>query len=115
MVNSNLLQAFVSLGKDWMVYLGVFVSILDYASSTMFRSLISKNVQANEVGRVFSVVGILETLMPFVTAPAFGFLYKSTVEYQSNAFLFLVTALKGTVLGLMMMVRLKERKQNNTS
>jgi hypothetical protein len=112
-INSNLLQAFVTLGKDWMVYLGVFVSILDYASSTMFRSLISKNVQANEVGRVFSVVGILETLMPFATAPVFGFLYKSTVEYQSNAFLFLVAGLKGAVLVLMMIVRLKERKESS--
>ena len=96
-----------------MVYLGVVISILDYASSTMFRSLISKNVQANEVGRVFSVIGILETIMPFVTAPVFGFLYKSTVEYQSNAFLFLTTAFKGTVLVLMIIVRFKERKETS--
>ena len=93
-----------------MVYLGVVISILDYASSTMFRSLISKNVQANEVGRVFSVVGISETLMPFATAPVFGFLYKSTVESQANAFLFLVVALKGLVLILMSLVRLMERR-----
>ena len=91
-----------------MIYLGVFISILDYASSTMFRSLISKNVQANEVGRVFSVVGIFETLMPFATAPIFGFLYKNTVGFQPNAFLFLVVSLKGLVLILMMLVRRKE-------
>ena len=93
---------------DWMIYLGVFISILDYASSTIFRSLISKNVQANEVGKVFSVVGIFETLIPFGTAPLFGFLYKSTVAFQPNAFLFLVVGIKGVVLFLMMIVRLKE-------
>ena len=93
-----------------MIYLGVFISILDYASSTMFRSLISKNVQANEVGRIFSVVGIFETLMPFATAPIFGFLYKNTVGFQPNAFLFLVVGLKGTVLVFMMIVRRKEQE-----
>ena len=91
-----------------MIYLGVFISLLDYASSTMFRSLISKKVNANEVGRVFSVVGIFKTLMPFLTAP--GFLYKSTVESQANAFLFLVVGLKSTVLLFMIIVKLKERK-----
>ena len=93
-----------------MIYLGVFISILDYASSTMFRSLISKNVQANEVGRIFSVVGIFETLMPFATAPIFGFLYKNTVGFQPNAFLFLVVGLKGAVLVFMMIVRRKEQE-----
>ena len=93
-----------------MIYLGVFISLLDYASSTMFRSLISKNVNANEVGRVFSVAGVFETLMPFLTAPVFGFLYKSTVESQANAFLFLVVGLKSTVLLFMIIVKLKERK-----
>ena len=98
-----------------MIYLGVFISILDYASSTMFRSLISKNVQANEVGRVFSVVGIFETLIPFATAPIFGFLYKSTVAFQPNAFLFLVVGLKGIVLILMIIVRWKEEDVNSSS
>ena len=94
-----------------MVYLGVAISVLDWASGTMFRSIISKNVQANEVGKVFSVVGIFETLMPFATAPVFGLLYKYTVDYQANAFLFLVLGLKATVLLLMMVVRIKEGKK----
>ena len=98
------------MGKDWIIYLWVFISLLDYASITKFRSLISKNVNANEVGKVFSVVGILKTLMPFLTAPVFGFLYKSTVESQANAFLFLVVGLKSTVLLFMIIVKLKERK-----
>ena len=93
-----MITAFVTLGYDWMVYLGLAIGILDYSSNTMFRSIISKNVQANEVGRVFSVVGIFETLMPFAVAPLFGFLYKATVETQPNAFLLLVVGLKAAVL-----------------
>ena len=98
-----------------MVYLGVAIGVLDFSSNTMFRSLISKNVQANEVGKVFSVVAIFETLMPFATAPLFGFLYKATVETQPNAFLLLVVALKAAVLILMitLLVAVKMEKKRN--
>ena len=98
-----------------MVYLGVAIGVLDFSSNTMFRSLISKNVQANEVGKVFSVVAIFETLMPFATAPLFGFLYKATVEKQPNAFLLLVVALKAAVLILMitLLVAVKMEKKPN--
>ena len=98
-----------------MVYLGVAIGVLDWSSNTMFRSLISKNVQANEVGKVFSVVAIFETLMPFATAPLFGFLYKATVEKQPNAFLLLVVALKAAVLILMitLLVAVKMEKKRN--
>ena len=108
-----MLIAFVTLGYGWMVYLGVAIGVLDFSSNTMFRSLISKNVQANEVGKVFSVVAIFETLMPFATAPLFGFLYKATVEKQPNAFLLLVVALKAAVLILMitLLVAVKMEKK----
>ena len=61
---------------DWMLYLGAAISFLDYTSTTMFRSTITKNVHANEVGRVFSVVGTFQAMMPFAAGPLYGFLYK---------------------------------------
>ena len=62
-----------------------------------------------------SLPAIFETLIPFGTAPLFGFLYKSTVAFQPNAFLFLVVGLKGVVLVLMMIVRWKEEDVNSSS
>ena len=105
----------MTLGKDWMVYLGAAISILDWSSSTMFRSIISKNVQPNEVGKVFSVVGIFEALLPFVVAPLFGFLYKATVSYQPNAFLFLVVGLKSWVLMIMFWVYIAYKLESKPS
>ena len=61
---------------EWMLYLGAAISFLDYTSTTMFRSTITKNVHANEVGRVFSVVGTFQAMMPFAAGPLYGFLYK---------------------------------------
>ena len=73
-----------------MLYIGGIIALLDNTSTTMFRSLISKNVDADEIGKVFSVVGVFQALLPFASGPIFGYLYKSTVEYQPNAFLFLI-------------------------
>ena len=60
-----------------------------------FRSLITKNVNPDEVGKVFSIVGTFQALLPFASSPAFGFLYRETVAYFPAAFLLLVAALKG--------------------
>ena len=56
--------------------MGAAISFLDYTSTTMFRSTITKSVHANEVGRVFSVVGTFQALVPFAASPIYGFLYK---------------------------------------
>ena len=117
-LHSNLILAFVTLGNDWMVYLGVCVGILDHASGTLFRSIISKNVQANEIGKAYSVVGIFETILPFATAPTFGFLYKATVEKQPNAFIFFIIGLKAAVLLIMINVFIQfklERRRTTQS
>jgi hypothetical protein len=56
--------------------------------------MITKFVNPNEVGKVFSIVGTFQALVPFVSSPLFGFLYRGTVSYFPAAFLFLVAALK---------------------
>lgn len=78
----------------WMLYLGCIVAFLDGTTTTVLRSLISKNVDADEIGKIFSVVGIFQALLPFASGPIFRSLYRSTVEYQPNAFLFLVIGIK---------------------
>ena len=57
--------------------------------------MITKNVNPDEVGKVFSIVGTFQALLPFASSPAFGFLYRETVAYFPAAFLLLVAALKG--------------------
>ena len=56
--------------------------------------MISKAVKDDEIGKMFSVVGLFHALLPFATGPLFGYLYSETVEHQPNAFLFLLIIIK---------------------
>ena len=55
------------------------------------RSLLTKIVGPDDVGKIFSVLGSMQALMPLVGTPFFGFLYRSTVEAAPATFLY-VTA-----------------------
>ena len=96
-----------------MLYIGSAIAFLDSTSTTVFRSLISKIVDADEVGKVFSVVAIFQALLPFVGSPMFGILYKNTVSTHPNAFLFLITAIKCLVFSVVFIVYLKMTKRGS--
>ena len=51
---------FAFVVSEWMLYVGGLNAILDSTTTTMFRSIISKIVHANEVGSVFSIVGFFQ-------------------------------------------------------
>ena len=72
-VNYSLVACVV---QSWMLYLGGFISFLDFTSTTLFRSTISKNVHPTEVGRVYSVLGIFQALIPLATGTIFNTLYR---------------------------------------
>ena len=99
----------------WMLYVGCIVAFLDGTTTTVFRSLISKNVDADEIGKIFSVVGIFQALLPFASGPIFRSLYRSTVEYQPNAFLFLIIGIKVLLFMFVFIVNMgmlrEERKE----
>jgi len=42
------------------LYIGGVISFLDFTSGVVFRSLISKSVQSDEVGKVFSILGMFQ-------------------------------------------------------
>ena len=72
-VNYSLVACVV---QSWMLYLGGFISFLDFTSTTLFRSTISKNVHPTEVGRVYSVLGIFQALIPLATGTIFNTIYR---------------------------------------
>ena len=58
------------------------------------RSLITKYVEPDEVGKIFSIVGTFQALLPFASGPLFGFLYRDTVAFLPSAFLLVVAGFK---------------------
>ena len=93
-----------------MLYIGGAISFLDSTSTTVFRSLITKIVQPDEVGRVFSVVAIFQAILPFIGSPLFGLLYKNTVATHPNAFIFLIAITKGLVFAVVLTVYMGMKK-----
>ena len=94
-----------------MLYLGGALAILDHTSTTMYRSMITKNVNPDEVGKVFSIVATFQALLPFMSGPAFNYLYKYTVSYLPQAWIFLVIAIRLFNFSVLLIVNIGMRKQ----
>lgn len=67
------------------------MKILGGGISPMARSLISKSVPSDEIGKVFAFVVGLETLSGMIACPMYTFVYNSTIETMPSAYNF-VTA-----------------------
>lgn len=53
------------------------------------RSMLSKLVAANEVGKLFALLGVIDSLLPLVMMPTYALVYRSTVTFFAGAFFFL--------------------------
>ena len=51
-------------------------------------------MEPDEVGKIFSIVGTFQALLPFGSGPLFGFLYRDTVDVLPQAFLLVVAGIK---------------------
>ena len=47
------------------LYIGAAISFLDFTSTTLFRSMITKSIQIDEVGKVFSIIGMFQVCLFF--------------------------------------------------
>lgn len=50
------------------------------------RSIISKLVSADELGKINSLFGVSEALMPLMYGPMYSMIYKMTIDYLPGAF-----------------------------
>ena len=97
--------------NEWMLYIGGTIAILDATSTTFYRSMISKNVEADEVGKVFSIVATFQALLPFMSGPAFNYLYKFTVKNIPSAWVFLVIGIRSFNFFVLLIVNIGMRKE----
>ena len=98
-----------------MLYVGGAVAILDATSTTMYRSLITKIVNPDEVGKVFSIVGTFQALLPFMSGPAYNYLYRYTVSYMPSAWIFLVIAIRLFNFSVLLIVNIGIRRCTHTT
>ncbi|XP_067013290.1 probable peptidoglycan muropeptide transporter SLC46 isoform X1 [Anabrus simplex] len=92
---SKILSCFVYAFSttDWMIYMAPIVEILNGTSFIAMRSIISKLVPPDELGKVNSLFGVCEALMPLVYGPMYSAVYAATMHTVPGAFFLLGGAL----------------------
>ena len=72
-----------------MVYLASATGFLNSVYTTVLRSIITKMVPDDEIGKVFSVLEFLKTIESLLCPVIYGTLYENTVSSVPKAFIFL--------------------------
>lgn len=88
---SKILATFVYAfaSTDWVVYLAPIAEIVNGTSFIAMRSIASKLVPADELGKVNSLFGVCEALMPLVYGPMYSSVYAATMHTLPGAFFLL--------------------------
>lgn len=81
---SGFVYAFATL--PWHMYVGAVVEIFNGTSFIAMRSMATKLVSKDELGKVNSLFGVAEALMPVVYAPMYSTLYAATIKVFPGAF-----------------------------
>ena len=81
-VVGNIIGQFLtaSMSQIWVLYLAYILWMLWNTITTISRSSMTKFMESNEVGKAFSVLGIIQSLLPLATKPFFSFFYRDTLD-----------------------------------
>ena len=78
MIVGQFLEAFNT--KIYVIFISAVLKLLWNTITTISRSAITKLMESDEVGKAFSVLGVLGALFPVITKPFYSYLYKTTLE-----------------------------------
>merc|ERR1712142_719103 len=98
--------------KIWVLYIVYIFWMLNNTITTTSRSNLSKLMESEEIGKAFSVLGIVQALLPLATKPAFSFLYKATLDTCPGIFMLLSASLYSLVLGLLLFTHLGLKRRD---
>ncbi|XP_029667705.1 uncharacterized protein LOC115238223 isoform X1 [Formica exsecta] len=85
---SKILASFVYAfaTSAWMVYVAAIVEIVNGTSFIAMRSIASKLVPTDELGKVNSLFGVCESLMPLIYGPMYSAIYAATMNTVPGTF-----------------------------
>ncbi|KPJ02439.1 Solute carrier family 46 member 3 [Papilio xuthus] len=84
---SGFMYAFAT--KTWHIYIAPLIEIFNGTSFIAMRSMVSKLVDKDELGKVNSFFGVAEAMMPLVYAPMYTTVYTATIKTFPGAFFLL--------------------------
>ncbi|XP_037296821.1 solute carrier family 46 member 3 [Manduca sexta] len=84
---SGFMYAFAT--KTWQIYIAPLIEIFNGTSFIAMRSMVSKLVEKDELGKVNSFFGLAEAMMPLIYAPMYTTVYTATIKTFPGAFFLL--------------------------
>ena len=72
-----------------MFYVGTTIDMFVSTKAIAIKAIISKVIEADELGKMFSILGIIESSVQFIFPPLYSFVYLHTVEAFIGAIYFL--------------------------
>ncbi|KPJ05726.1 Proton-coupled folate transporter [Papilio xuthus] len=92
-------------------FLGPVLDMFSSAGATSLRSLATKLVEADEVGKTSSLISISEALVPVIYTPVYSKVYLSTLSTFSGAFYLISAALAVPAIGIFLSLFSLRRKE----
>ncbi|RVE53552.1 hypothetical protein evm_001693 [Chilo suppressalis] len=106
---SGFMYAFAT--KTWEIYIGPLIEIFNGTSFIAMRSMVSKLVDKDELGKVNSFFGVAEAMMPLVYAPMYTTVYTATIKTFPGAFFLLGGGLTVPAVAIFLWLYLANKKQ----
>ncbi|XP_037299349.1 proton-coupled folate transporter isoform X2 [Manduca sexta] len=78
--------------NNYEVYMAPLLEILNGTTAIALRSIASKLVSYQEFGKVYSLFGVMETMMPLIAAPVYSWVYISVLHVLPGAVFLLSVA-----------------------
>jgi len=75
------------------MYLASGVDLMNGTIGVVVRSMLSQTVSSNEIGKLFALLGVLESLLPVAMVPVYATIYRNTVTTFAGAFFLLSAAI----------------------
>lgn len=83
-VFSSYVYAFATL--EWHMFIGPVVEIMGGAAFIAMRSLASKCVSKDELGKMNSLYSVIESISPLIYSPTLAAVYSATISTMPGAF-----------------------------
>ncbi|XP_063700608.1 lysosomal proton-coupled steroid conjugate and bile acid symporter SLC46A3-like [Culicoides brevitarsis] len=99
--------------STFMAYVGVTVDFFYYVRYFIIKSMISKLVDGNEIGRVFSLLGITENLDSIIFVPIYAVIYYHTLDILPGAFFLFSNIFLLIAFGILIYLRYLYRKSDS--
>ncbi|CAH2085411.1 unnamed protein product [Euphydryas editha] len=101
--------------KTWQIYIAPLIEIFNGTSFIAMRSMVSKLVEKDELGKVNSFFGVAEAMMPLVYAPMYTTLYSATIKTFPGAFFLLGGGLTVPAVLIFLWLYLANKKYNEAN